>query len=82
MGVRAWASDEASSPAIIAAPEGPTGVATGGGPSGAMEPASRRVRYGGEAKVFVQEAMACTAMNIKRLVRLVYAPTPEVCGPE
>jgi transposase len=42
----------------------------------------RRAHYWGNPKVFIQEAMACTAMNIKRLVRLTCAPTPEVCGQE
>lgn len=42
--------------------------------------AGRRARYWGIPKVFIQEAMACTAMNIKRLVRLTCAPTAEACG--
>lgn len=38
----------------------------------------RRARYRGLGKVFIQEAMACTAANVKRLVRLICAPTAEV----
>jgi len=34
----------------------------------------RRARYHGRWKVQVQEFMACTAMNIKRMVRLLCAP--------
>lgn len=35
----------------------------------------RRARYRGRAKVLMQELMACTATNVKRLVRLGCAPT-------
>jgi hypothetical protein len=35
----------------------------------------RRARYRGVGKVFIQEAMACTATNVKRIVRLLCAPT-------
>ena len=34
----------------------------------------RRARYRGAGKVLIQELMACTATNIKRMVRLVCAP--------
>lgn len=34
----------------------------------------RRARYRGRWKVLIQELMACTAVNVKRLVRLVHAP--------
>jgi hypothetical protein len=37
----------------------------------------RRARYYGTRKVLVQELMACTATNIKRLVRLLCAPASE-----
>lgn len=35
----------------------------------------RRARYRGRWKVLIQELMACTATNLKRLVRLCCAPT-------
>jgi hypothetical protein len=38
----------------------------------------RRARYRGRSKVLIQELMACTATNVKRLVRLVCAPDAEV----
>jgi transposase len=38
----------------------------------------RRARYRGHKKVLMQQLMACTATNIKRLVRLVCAPTAAV----
>jgi IS5 family transposase len=38
----------------------------------------RRARYRGRWKVLIQELMACTATNVKRLVRLVCAPNAEV----
>jgi IS5 family transposase len=38
----------------------------------------RRARYRGRWKVLVQELMACTATNVKRLVRLLCAPTAEI----
>jgi hypothetical protein len=38
----------------------------------------RRARYRGLGKVFIQQAMACTAANVKRLVRLACAPTTKV----
>jgi len=34
----------------------------------------RRARYRGSGKVFIQELMACTATNVKRIVKLVCAP--------
>ena len=41
----------------------------------------RRARYRGRGKVLMQELMACTATNVKRLVRLGCALTAEVpCG--
>ena len=39
---------------------------------------ARRARYRGHGKVLIQEMMACTATNVKRLVRLLCAPTAEV----
>jgi transposase len=36
--------------------------------------AGRRARYRGIGKVLIQELMACTATNIKRIIRLVCAP--------
>jgi transposase len=36
----------------------------------------RRARYRGRGKVLIQELMACTATNVKRLVRLLCAPDP------
>lgn len=41
----------------------------------------RRARYRGRGNVLIQELMACTATNVKRLVRLVCAPTVEICHP-
>ena len=41
----------------------------------------RRARYRGRWKVLMQELMACTATNVKRLVRLVSAPKIEICHP-
>ena len=38
----------------------------------------RRARYRGRWKVLIQELMACTATNVKRLVRLGCAPTREI----
>jgi IS5 family transposase len=38
----------------------------------------RRARYRGRWKVLSQELMACTATNVKRLVRLVSAPIAEI----
>jgi transposase len=38
----------------------------------------RRARYRGRPKVLMQQLMACTATNVKRLVRLWCAPTKEV----
>jgi IS5 family transposase len=38
----------------------------------------RRARYFGQAKVLVQQYVACTATNIKRVVRLLYAPSTEL----
>jgi IS5 family transposase len=38
----------------------------------------RRACYRGRWKVLVQELMACTATNVKRLVRLLCAPTVEI----
>jgi transposase len=38
----------------------------------------RRARYRGRWKVLTQELMACTATNVKRLVRLLCAPTTGV----
>jgi len=35
----------------------------------------RRARYRGKSKVLIQQLMACTATNVKRLVRLLCAPT-------
>lgn len=37
----------------------------------------RLARYRGRGKVTIQELMACTATNIKRLVRILCAPTAE-----
>lgn len=37
----------------------------------------RRARYRGTPKVLMQELMACTATNVKRLVRLLCAPSAE-----
>ncbi len=37
----------------------------------------RRARYRGQWKVLTQELMACTATNVKRLVRLLCAPAAE-----
>jgi len=39
----------------------------------------RRARYRGRSKVLIQELMACTATNVKRLLRLGCAPTVETC---
>jgi transposase len=39
----------------------------------------RRARYRGRWKVLIQELMACTATNVKRLVRLLCAPEAGVC---
>jgi len=39
----------------------------------------RRARYRGRCKVLIQELMACTATNVKRLVRLGCAPAATVC---
>jgi len=36
----------------------------------------RRARYRGNGKVLIQELMSCTATNVKRMVRLMCAPTP------
>ena len=41
----------------------------------------RHARYRGRWKVLIQELMACTATNVKRLVRLVCAPSAEVSCP-
>jgi len=38
----------------------------------------RRARYWGLSKVFMQQLLACTATNVKRLVRLLCAPEVEV----
>lgn len=38
----------------------------------------RRARYRGKPKVLIQQLMACTATNVKRLVRLLCAPTAEI----
>ena len=38
----------------------------------------RRARYRGRWKVQMQELMACTATNVKRLVRLLCAPAAEI----
>ena len=38
----------------------------------------RRARYRGCGKVLIQELMACTATNVKRLVRLLCAPAAEI----
>lgn len=38
----------------------------------------RRARYRGRGRVLIQELMACTATNVKRLVRLVCAPEAEI----
>jgi transposase len=38
----------------------------------------RHARYRGRWKVLTQELMACTATNVKRLVRLICAPNAEV----
>jgi transposase len=38
----------------------------------------RRARYRGRWKVLIQELMACTATNVKRLVRLLCAPEAQV----
>ena len=38
----------------------------------------RRARYRGQWKVLIQELMACTATNVKRLVRLACAPDAEI----
>ncbi len=40
----------------------------------------RRARYRGIAKVFVQEAMATTATNVKRMVRLLCVPEVVAAG--
>lgn len=40
----------------------------------------RRARYRGRWKVLIQELLACTATNVKRLVRLLCAPQTEVSG--
>ena len=34
----------------------------------------RRARYRGNGKVLIQELMSCTATNVKRMVRLLFAP--------
>lgn len=34
----------------------------------------RRARYRGSGKVFIQQLMACTAANVKRIVKLICAP--------
>jgi len=39
----------------------------------------RRARYRGRGKVLIQELMACTAANVKRLVRLACAPEATIC---
>jgi transposase len=39
----------------------------------------RRARYRGQPKVLVQQLMAATATNLKRLVRLLDAPTARTC---
>lgn len=41
----------------------------------------RQARYRGKPKVLIQELMACTATNVKRLMRLLCAPTPELSSP-
>lgn len=41
----------------------------------------RRARYRGRWKVLMQELMACTATNIKRLIRLGCAPAAETTSP-
>lgn len=41
----------------------------------------RHARHRGRWKVLMQELMVGTATNVKRLVRLVCAPTPEMCRP-
>jgi transposase len=41
----------------------------------------RRARYRGQPKVLVQQLMASTATNVKRLVRLICAPTEEISFP-
>jgi IS5 family transposase len=38
----------------------------------------RHARYRGRWKVLIQELMACTATNVKRLVRLLCAPSAEI----
>lgn len=38
----------------------------------------RRARYHDGGKVLIQELMACTATNVKRIVRLLCAPTLEI----
>jgi hypothetical protein len=38
----------------------------------------RHARYRGRWKVLIQELMACTATNVKRLVRLVCAPSVDI----
>jgi IS5 family transposase len=38
----------------------------------------RRARYRGLGRVLIQELMASTAANVKRLVRLVCAPAAEI----
>ena len=38
----------------------------------------RRARYRGRWKVLIQELMACTATNVKRLVRLECAPQAQL----
>jgi IS5 family transposase len=40
----------------------------------------RRARYRGRWKVLMQELMACTATNVKRVVRLLCAPSAEACS--
>ncbi len=41
----------------------------------------RRARYRGNGKVFIQQLMACTATNVKRIVKLVSAPKVALtCG--
>lgn len=38
----------------------------------------RRARYRGGSKVLIQQLLACTATNVKRLVRLLCAPAAEI----
>jgi hypothetical protein len=39
----------------------------------------RRARYRGQPKVLIQQLMACSATNVKRLVRLLCAPEATIC---